>query len=73
MKTPEYNIEIGRDGRVRVEVNGSQGSQCMDLADMIRDIIGHEESRQKTAEFYSSDGSVHIHGMQHGRVHDRPG
>ena len=71
MKTPEYKIEITNDGKVRVEVVGSQGQQCFELADLIRDIVGHEESRQKTAEYYSQDGSVHIQGMQHGRVRDQ--
>jgi Protein of unknown function (DUF2997) len=72
MKTPEYNIEIGRDGKVRVEVRGAQGQLCMDLADLIRDIIGEEQSRQKTAEYYSNDGAVRIQGMLHGRVRERP-
>ena len=72
MKTPEYRIEITNDGQVRVEVSGSQGQPCMDLADLIRDIVGHEESREKTVEYYSQDGSVHIQGLRYGRVRDCP-
>ena len=72
MKQPEYNIEIGSDGKVRVEVKGAQGQLCMDLADLIRDIVGQEESRQKTSEYYSTDGAVRIQGLMHGRVREQP-
>ncbi len=71
MNTPEYTIEIGTDGKVRVEVRGAQGQLCMDLADLIRDIIGEEHSRQKTSEFYSRDSVVRIQGMLHGKVRDQ--
>jgi hypothetical protein len=44
----------------------------MDLADLIRDIVGQEESRQKTSEYYSTDGAVRIQGLMHGRVREQP-
>ncbi len=43
MAQPEFDITIGLDGKLHVEIKGSQGAECMKLADMIRDIVGKEE------------------------------
>lgn len=60
MERPEFDIRIDKRGRVSVEVRGARGPRCMALADLIRDIVGREESREKTAEFYAPDGRVRI-------------
>ena len=49
---PEFDITIGKDGKLRVEVKGSAGKQCLELADLIRDIVGKEDSRELTTEYY---------------------
>jgi hypothetical protein len=67
MSEPHYDIIIGKDGQVRVEVKGSQGEQCMKLADFVRDILGKEESREKTAEFFGP-GKVRIQAKATGQV-----
>jgi hypothetical protein len=56
----EFDITIGKDGQVRVKVHGSAGEECMKLSDMIRDIIGREESRELTSEYYGAPGRVRI-------------
>jgi hypothetical protein len=60
MGTPEFNISIGKDGQVRVKVSGASGEECVELTDMLRDMVGHEESRELTPEYYGPDGSVRI-------------
>lgn len=56
----ELDITIGKNGQVRVKVHGSSGEQCMKLSDMIRDIIGREESRELTSEFHGPPGQVRV-------------
>ena len=67
MDKHELNITIDKDGRVHVEVKGSQGKQCMALADMIRDIVGTEQQRTITSEFYGPDSKVRIDVKAHQR------
>lgn len=58
--TPEYEITISPTGQVKVHVKGASGARCMKLADAIREIIGHENSRTLTSEFYGPDRKVRI-------------
>jgi hypothetical protein len=58
MSQPQFDITIGKDGSVRVKVSGASGAECIELTDMLRDIIGREESRELTPEYYGPDGSV---------------
>lgn len=67
MSDAQYEIVIGKDGQVRVKVLGSQGEKCMRLADFVRDILGREESREKTAEYYGPS-QVRIQARLTGQV-----
>ena len=60
MQRPEFNVIIGPNGKLQVEVKGAAGPQCLELADLIRDIVGTEESRKLTAEYYGPDGNVRM-------------
>ena len=60
MSRPEFEITIGKDGVVTVHVTGVSGPECIALSDMLKQIIGHEESRTLTSEFYGPDGQVRI-------------
>lgn len=60
MERPEYEITIGKDGKVRVEVKGTSGKRCIEMADLIREILGHEDARSLTSEYYAPDGHVRI-------------
>ncbi len=62
MKSPEMEITIDRNGRVTVHIQGVKGRACLALADAIQAIVGLEESRKLTSEFYDQDGDVRIHG-----------
>lgn len=52
MQQEEFDITIGKDGKLRVEVKGASGARCLELADLIREIVGKEDSRNLTAEYY---------------------
>lgn len=59
MSTPQFDIRIGPDGKIHVKVSGTSGDECIALTDMLRDIIGREESRDLTSEYYGP-GQVRI-------------
>jgi hypothetical protein len=60
MSQPQFDITIGKDGKVKVTVSGAAGTECLELTDMLREIVGREESRELTPEYYGPDGSVRI-------------
>jgi hypothetical protein len=64
----EFDISIGKDGQVRLKVHGSSGEECLKLSDMVRDIIGREESRERTAEFCGAPGQVRVDARAVGEV-----
>lgn len=60
MERPEFVITIGKDGKVTVQVKGTSGKRCLELADLIKEIVGREDKRTLTAEYYAPDGRVRI-------------
>lgn len=61
MAQEEFEIEISKDGKVTVRTIGIKGAQCFDYADLFAQIIGREESREKTAEYYETEAEVQHH------------
>ncbi|MGQ0627420.1 MAG: DUF2997 domain-containing protein [Phycisphaerales bacterium] len=59
MKRPTFDITLDKHGRMTVHVSGSSGKACVKLADMIREIVGREESRRLTSEYHEG-GAVRI-------------
>lgn len=55
MAQEELEIEISPAGKVTARTKGIKGPACMDWADLLARIIGREESRQKTPEFYEAE------------------
>jgi hypothetical protein len=71
MAKPEFDITIGKDGKVRIKVHGVSGKECIALTDMLREIVGKEDSRQLTSEYYGNPGAVRID--THVETRTRPG
>ncbi len=59
MTQEEFEIEISPQGKVTVRTKGIKGSHCLDYADLFAQIIGREESRQLTSEYYEQPSEVH--------------
>jgi hypothetical protein len=59
MNDEEIEIEIGADGKVVVRTAGIKGPRCVDVAEAIARIIGREESRQLTDEYFETSLPVH--------------
>ena len=55
MAQEELEIEIAPDGKVTARTRGIKGKACMDWADLVARIVGREESREKTAEYYEAE------------------
>ena len=54
----EIEIEINAQGKVTVRTKGIKGPRCLDVAELFAQIIGREESRQLTSEYYETDQEV---------------
>lgn len=54
MAQEELEIEIDATGKVTVRTKGIKGPACMDYADLLAQIVGREEHREKTAEYYET-------------------
>jgi hypothetical protein len=61
MAQEEIEIEISPSGKVTARTKGFKGPRCLDVADMLARIVGREESRELTAEYYEVQESVQRH------------
>lgn len=61
MAQEEIEIEISRDGKVTVRTIGIKGPQCLEVAERFAEILGREESRQLTQEYYESQQQTQRH------------
>ena len=65
MAQQELEISISPDGKVTVRTIGIKGAACMDYADLLVQIVGMEQDRTKTSEFYETQQqAAHIHIRQ---------
>ncbi|MFH1746680.1 MAG: DUF2997 domain-containing protein [Planctomycetota bacterium] len=58
MNTPEFEITISRSGKVSVEISGAKGPRCLKYAELLKEIVGHEQERRLTGEFYEPETRV---------------
>ncbi|MCC7083400.1 MAG: DUF2997 domain-containing protein [Pirellulales bacterium] len=68
MANEELEIEIGPDGKVTVRTIGIKGPRCLDVAEMVARIIGQEQSRRLTNEYYEGLTDVQQHVDVHRRM-----
>ncbi len=64
MDHEELEIEIGAEGKVTVRTIGIKGTRCLDIAEAVARIVGREESRQLTDEYYENDLQIQSHVEQ---------
>jgi hypothetical protein len=58
MAREEIEIEISPSGKVTVRTKGIKGPRCLDYAELFAQIVGREESRQLTSEYYETDVAI---------------
>ncbi|NLW50733.1 MAG: DUF2997 domain-containing protein [Candidatus Brocadiaceae bacterium] len=64
MKERNIEIEIARDGRVKVHVRGVKGEQCLEYVNFLADVVGPVAERRLTQEYYERDGRVRVDAEQ---------
>lgn len=60
MERPEFEITITKAGKLKVHIKGVKGQRCTQMADLIKEIVGKEDERHLTNEFYEQEGKVRI-------------
>jgi hypothetical protein len=58
MAQEEIEIEISPSGKVTVRTIGIKGPRCLDVAELFAQVIGREESRDLTSEYYESQEQI---------------
>ena len=58
MAQEELEIEIDKTGKVTMRTKGIKGPVCMQFADLLAQIVGREESREKTHEYLEAQEHV---------------
>ncbi len=61
MAREELEIEISPSGKVTARTIGIKGPRCLDLAELLAQIVGREESRELTREYYEATEQVQVH------------
>jgi hypothetical protein len=61
MAREEIEIEISPSGKVTAKTIGYKGKKCLDIAEVLARIVGREESRQLTSEYYESELNIDQH------------
>jgi hypothetical protein len=65
MPQREFEITIGADGRVEVQVKGYKGRSCTEAVKLFEKIVGEIRAEQKTSEFYEPEELVQFRIDQH--------
>ena len=58
MPQREFEITIGPDGSVELQVKGYKGKSCLEAAKMFEQIVGELKAQRETSEFYEPDEVV---------------
>jgi hypothetical protein len=61
MAREEIEIEISPSGKVTARTIGYKGKKCLDIADVLARIVGREDSRKLTSEYYEEELNVDQH------------
>jgi len=61
MAREEIEIEISPTGKVTARTIGVKGPRCLDLAELLARIVGREETRTLTSEYYEAEEHVQRH------------
>jgi len=64
MESHELRIEIGKDGKVRVETSGAKGKACLEYIKLVEQIVGKSLGQELTQEYYEPDSRVEIQAGQ---------
>ena len=58
MRQREFEITIGPDGSVELQVKGYKGKRCLEAAKMFEQMVGGVQSQLLTDEYYDPEEEV---------------
>ncbi len=61
MAKEEFEIEVDKEGKVTIKTIGIKGPRCLDAAEALARLIGREEARKLTGEYYEVDRDTSTH------------
>ena len=56
----ELDINIAPDGTLKLDIKGVKGKACLDTTELFKKLVGPEQKRKLTTEYYETD--THITG-----------
>jgi hypothetical protein len=60
MESHDVELEIRKDGTIRVHIQGVKGKSCLEYARFLESIVGRTQSQELTAEYYEPDAKVQV-------------
>jgi hypothetical protein len=54
----EIEIEIGRDGKVNIQVKGVQGAECLEFSQFLEEALGETLEQEMTSEYYQAPAAT---------------
>lgn len=51
-------LDISEDGEIKIETRGFPGKSCLEESQFIKDLLGHETSRELTPAYYKTGKTV---------------
>ena len=70
MEQHEVEIEIRKDGEVKIQVKGAKGKKCLSYVEFFEQLVGPIKEKQLTHEYYEPDSKVRIDLQQEQQVRD---
>ena len=68
MAQHEVDIEITKQGEVKVHIKGAKGKACLEYAQWLTELVGKVKDQQLTSEYYEPEVKtrVDLHQDLHG-------
>jgi hypothetical protein len=60
MEQHDIEIEINKEGEVRVHVTGAKGKACMSYMEFFEKLVGPAREKQMTHEYYEPDTKARL-------------
>ena len=70
MEKHEFELEIQKNGEVKVHIKGIKGKRCIDYVQFLAEIIGPVKQQSLTHEYYEPDSRARGDGQEEQRVRE---
>jgi hypothetical protein len=60
MAQHEVDIEITKEGEVKVHIKGAKGKACLEYAQWLTELVGKVKDQQLTSEYYEPEVKTRV-------------